>query len=117
MTQKDVATKLQTTACTYRDWERNRRNPSFRYMPGIIEHLGYIPFDIQFANLGQKIRVYRQLLGLRQRDLARQLGVDPTTVGYLEKGKHKPAKRLARELAAFFSSATRILSQLRHQDS
>ena len=111
MTQKEVAAKLQTNACTYRDWERNQRNPSFRYMLKIIKFLGYIPFDMQFEDLGQRIRAYRQILGLRQKDLARQLAIDPTTIAYLEKGKHKPGKRVARELDGFFSSAARILSQ------
>jgi len=106
MTQEEVATRLQTTADTVRNWENNRSSPAIQYMPKIIEFLGYIPFETQFEELGQKIRAYRQLLGLRQKDLARQLGVDPTTVRYLEKGKHKPGKRLARELAAFFSSST-----------
>jgi transcriptional regulator with XRE-family HTH domain len=115
MTQEEVAAKLQTTVCTYRGWERNQRNPSFRYMPSIIEFLGYVPFDMQFEDLGQRIRAYRQILGLRQKDLARQLGVDPTTIRYLEKSKHKPGKRVARELDGFFSSAARILSQRMRQ--
>ena len=86
-------------------------------MPQIIEHLEYIPFDMQFENLGQKIRAYRQLLGLRQEDLAHQLGVDPTTLRHWEKGRHKPEERLLGELYAFFSSAKVILAQLKHQDS
>jgi len=103
MTQKDVAAKLQTTVCTYRGWERNQRNPSFRYVPRIVKFLGYIPFDTEFENLGQKIRAYRQFMGLRQKDLARQLGVDPSTIHHWEKGKHKPERRLLKELAAFFA--------------
>ncbi|UCF16678.1 MAG: transcriptional regulator [Phycisphaerales bacterium] len=106
MTQNEVATRLRTTADTVRNWEKNHSSPAIRYMPKIIEFLGYIPFEMQLENLGQKIRSYRQLLGLRQKDLARQLGVDRGTIGYLEKGKHKPGKRLERELAAFLSPAT-----------
>jgi len=102
MTQKDVAAKLQTTVCTYRGWERNQRNPSCRYMPKIIKFLGYTPFDTEFEDLGQKIRAYRKLFGLRQKDLARLLGVDPGTIYHWEKGKHKPERRLLKVLATFF---------------
>ncbi len=102
MLQKEVAQRLKTTVCTYRNWERNLRNPSFRYMPRIIEFLGYVPFDIPHENLGQKICTYRQLLGLSQRELARQIGVDPSTIGSWERGKHKPEKRFERKLASFF---------------
>ncbi len=102
MLQKEVAAKLQTTVCTYRSWQRNQRNPSYRYLPRIVKFLGYIPFDAESEDLGQKIRAYRKFMGLRQRDLALLLGVDPSTIYHWEKGKHKPEKRLLKELAAFF---------------
>ena len=103
MLQKEAAAKLQTTVCTYRGWERNQRIPSFRYIPRIVKFLGYIPFNTEFENLGQKIRAYRQFTGLRQKDLARLLGVDPNTIYHWEKGIHKPERRLLKELAAFFT--------------
>lgn len=103
MLQKEIAAKLQTTVCTYRGWERNQRNPSHRYIPRIVQFLGYIPFDTEFENLGQKIHAYRQFTGLRQKDLACLLGVDPSTIYHWEKGKHKPERRLLKELAAFFA--------------
>jgi DNA-binding XRE family transcriptional regulator len=85
-------------------------------MPRIIDFLGYILFDMQFEDPGQKICAYRQLLGLRQKDLALKIGVDATTVGYLERGEHKPTKRLARALDDYFLSGTSILP-LKHKDS
>jgi len=109
MLQKEVANKLNVTICTYRNWERNLRNPFYRYMPRIIKFLGYIPFDMQFEDLGQKICAYRRVLGLSQRDLAHQITVDPCTIGSWERGEHKPGKRLESKITAFLSSATRIL--------
>jgi transcriptional regulator with XRE-family HTH domain len=103
MLQKEVAAKLQTTVCTYCGWERNQRNPSFRYMPKIVNFLGYIPFDTEFENLGQKICAYRQLMGLRQKDLARLLDVDPCTIRSWEKGRHRLQRSLLKELDAFFA--------------
>ncbi len=103
MLQNEAAAELQTTVCTYRGWERNQRNPSFRYMPGIIDFLEYIPFDTEFEDLGQKIRAYRHFMGLRQKDLARLLGVDPCTICSWERGKHKPEKKHTKGLDAFFA--------------
>ncbi|UCE50781.1 MAG: helix-turn-helix transcriptional regulator [Phycisphaerales bacterium] len=44
--------------------------------------------------MGQKIRTYRQLLGIRRKDLARRLGVDRSTIGHLERSKHRPEKKV-----------------------
>ena len=81
MTQNEVATRLQSTADTVRNWKKNRLSQAIQYMPKIIEFLWYVPFEMQFENLGQKIRSYRQFLGLRQKDLARRSGVDADTIG------------------------------------
>jgi DNA-binding XRE family transcriptional regulator len=110
------ADNAQWSGWSYRGWERNQRNPSFRYMPRIVQFLGYIPFDTELENLGQKIRAYRQFMGLRQKDLARLLGVNPNTIGHWEKGKHKPERRLFKELVAFSSSTIHSPTQLKHQN-
>jgi DNA-binding XRE family transcriptional regulator len=86
-------------------------------IPKIIEFLGYIPFDMQFEDLWQKIYTYRQFLGLRQKDLARQIGVDPSAIGSWERGKHKPAnKDREKTFCVFLSSSRNILPQLKHQN-
>jgi len=104
MLQKEVAAILNTTVCSYRNWEKNWRNPSFQHMSSIIKFLKYVPFDIPHENLGQKIRTYRQILGLNQKDLALQIGVDSCTIASWERGEHKPGKKLLKELNTFFSS-------------
>jgi transcriptional regulator with XRE-family HTH domain len=71
--------------------------------------MNYIPWDTSYKSLGEKIRAYRRLFGLRQEDLACQLGVDPSTVRYLEKNKHKPGKRLSKEITAFFLLTERTI--------
>ncbi|UCE46955.1 MAG: helix-turn-helix transcriptional regulator [Phycisphaerales bacterium] len=45
MTQNEVATRLQTTADTARNWEKDRSSPAIQFMPKIIEFLGYIPVE------------------------------------------------------------------------
>jgi transcriptional regulator with XRE-family HTH domain len=100
--QKEVAKKLGTTPCTVRNWETNKSNPSLAFIPTIVQFLGYVPYDTSNQDFGKKIAVRRCFLGLRQKDLARLIGVDPSTIKHWEKGEHRPEKRLLKRLAALF---------------
>jgi transcriptional regulator with XRE-family HTH domain len=102
MLQKELADRFGTTVCTVRNWEKNRSNPSLPFIPKVIKFLGYVPYDTSNQDFGKKIATSRRLLGLSQKDLARLIGVDPSTIRSWEKGKHKPSKPLMRILAAFF---------------
>jgi transcriptional regulator with XRE-family HTH domain len=101
--QKKVAKRLQATTCTYRNWEKNRSNPSLSFIPRIIQFLGYVPYDTSNQDFGKKIAASRRLLGLSQKDLARLIGVDPCTIRSWEKDRHKPNKELLGILAAYFA--------------
>ena len=102
MLQKDVAKRLRTTICTYRNWEKNRSNPFPRYLPEIIRFLGYAPYDISNQDFGKKIATKRRILGLSQKQLAIQIGIDPSTIRSWEKGRHKPSKESLRILTTYF---------------
>jgi transcriptional regulator with XRE-family HTH domain len=103
MLQKELADKFGTTTCTIRNWEKNRSNPSLTFIPKIIQFLDYVPYDTSEQDFGKKIATYRRFLGLRQKDLAQVIGVDPSTIRFWEKGKHRPSKLLLRLLTAFFA--------------
>ena len=53
-------------------------------------------------NLGEKIKVYRHTLGLSQKELARQIEIDPSTIGNWEKNKSNQTKKLYEKLKVFF---------------
>lgn len=59
-------------------------------MPKVIEFLGYVPFEKEPETLGEKIVCYRWLKGMTQKELARQLGVDPGTLAQWERGEREP---------------------------
>jgi transcriptional regulator with XRE-family HTH domain len=61
------------------EWERNKREPAVKFIPKIIEFLGYVPFE-RGKTLGQRIRIYRKTLGLSHYEFARKLGVAPCTI-------------------------------------
>jgi transcriptional regulator with XRE-family HTH domain len=100
--QKDVAQMFGTTTCTIRNWEKDRSNPSLAFIPKIIQFLGYTPYDTSNLDFGKKIAAKRRFLGLSQKDLARLIRIDPSTVRHWEKGRHWPQKTSLEKLAAFF---------------
>jgi DNA-binding transcriptional regulator YiaG len=103
MLQKELAERFGATVCTVRNWEKNRSNPSLPFIPRIIQFLGYVPYGASNPDFGKKIATNRRSLGLRQKDLAQVIGVDPSTIRFWEKGKHRPSKLSLRLLTAFFA--------------
>ncbi len=62
-----------------------------------------MPYDASEQDFGKKIAAKQRSLGLRQKDLAQAIGVDPDTIRSWEKGEHGPSRPLLRILAAFFA--------------
>jgi len=98
LTQRDVAQRLGADEASVWNWGKNRSSPALRFVPRIIEFLGYEPDDTKPQHLGQQIVAFRQRWGLTQKALARRLGVDPSTVASWERGEHQPTKRLLQRL-------------------
>jgi transcriptional regulator with XRE-family HTH domain len=97
--QKDVALSIGVDTCTITNWEKDRSSPRLHLMPKIIAFLGDNPFSVdEGGELGEKIRVYRKLHGITQKRLAKELGIDPTTLARWEKDlstrKESDRKRL-----------------------
>ena len=74
------------------NWEINRTSPQLYLIPRIIAFLGYIPYNTQSGTLGKRIVACRRAMGLTQKELARRLGVDPSTVARWESGRGQPSK-------------------------
>jgi transcriptional regulator with XRE-family HTH domain len=103
--QKDIARRLETSLFNVWNWERNVTGPSLRFIPRIVRFLGSSPLDTSDLPLGRQILTYRRLHGLRQENLARQLGVDPSTLASWEKGSHKPMGKHRKRLEGLLSVA------------
>ncbi len=97
--QKEVAMKLGVDECTITNWELNRTSPQLRFIPKIIEFLGYVPPLDTARTLGEIIVEYRRTRGLSQREFAEQMGLDPTTLSRWERGLGRPSKALQAKLA------------------
>jgi len=53
-----------------------------------------VPFDKEPESLGEKIIYYRWLKDVTQKELARQLNVDPTTLARWERDERFPQEML-----------------------
>ena len=104
LTQKDVADRLGADEASVWNWEKNRSNPSLRFVPGIIDFLGYQPDDTKPESLGQRIVAFRRLRGLTQKELARQMGVNPSTIANWEREEPHLSQSLGERLDAMFGN-------------
>ena len=52
-----------------------------------------------------RIAVFRAERGTSRRELADAVGVNPQTIGYLERGDYNPSLELAMKIAAYFDVA------------
>ena len=68
--------------------------------PAIIEFLDYNPLPLPDSP-PQRLAFYRQVLGLSQRKLAKDTGIDTKTIEQAELGKRPLSKRLLKLLESF----------------
>ncbi|MEN6307088.1 MAG: helix-turn-helix transcriptional regulator [Anaerohalosphaeraceae bacterium] len=79
--------------------------PCLEFIPKIIGFLGYVPKGLFKADsVGNELRAYRQLHGLTQKDLAKQLGVDPSSIMDWENQNHKISKKNVPTIKIYFVS-------------
>ena len=89
--QRQVANLIGVDEATITNRERNAAVPTVRYMPAIIRLLGYDPLP-RAVSLPERLVSARKRLGLSQRKMAEQLGVDPCTLRNWESGQHHPTE-------------------------
>ncbi|MEO6191592.1 MAG: helix-turn-helix transcriptional regulator [Thermoanaerobaculia bacterium] len=102
--QKDVAEKLGANPKTYEYWEQEKYEPEFRFLPAILSYLGYDPRP-EPKTLAERIQATRHRQGISQRELARRLGLDPSTITAWEAGTvEKPYPRFTRLFEEYVKS-------------
>lgn len=63
-------------------------------------------------SLHNRIAVFRAERGISRRQLAEAVGVNPQTIGYLERGDYKPSLELALKIARHFGVAVELIFSL-----
>ena len=98
--QQEVATQVGVDSATVTNWELNRTKPVLRFLPGIINLLGFDP-SAPGASLGERLKAWRHRAGVPQDPFARLIGIDPATLSRWERNLRVPAGRYARLAEAF----------------
>ena len=74
--QRELAEKFGVSVETIIHWEGARTEQiPFKHYPAIMEFLGYCPTE-HYQTEGQKLRLYRKHLGLKQTELRKKIGSD-----------------------------------------
>jgi transcriptional regulator with XRE-family HTH domain len=90
--QKQVGDRIGVNGMTITNWERNATAPAIRYIPAILDFLGYNPMP-PARTFPERLVLVRKMLGLTRRELALSLGLDESTVQGWETGEHEPIGR------------------------
>jgi transcriptional regulator with XRE-family HTH domain len=101
--QKQVANQIGVHEQTITTWERNATSPEIRYIPAILNFLGYNPIP-KAQTLPEQLVGMRKMLGLSQQKMAEKLGVDPATIKDWEAGLHRPTGKSLDVIGRFFRS-------------
>jgi transcriptional regulator with XRE-family HTH domain len=102
--QREVAEHLGVKTDTILNWEHCRTKPTLRSLPRVIAFLGYDPSIAEPKTLGEKVLQYRKSQGLSQKELARQMGIDPTTLARLERNEGRCLPGVLRKVIEFLQA-------------
>ena len=97
--QREVAAMIGVTDNTIWLWEGNRVQPRTKFVPRILDFLGYCPVEPGESWLA-RLRRARVAMGWSQEGLAAEIGVDESTVQSWEAGRQGQIRASRKKLAA-----------------
>lgn len=87
--QRDLAERVGVSEDSIWNWENRGLKPELRYMPAILDFLGYDPRP-EPATLAERIVRFREGKGWARPRLAVELCIDPSTLARWERGEKSP---------------------------
>lgn len=105
--QREVGQRIGASVATVWLWESNRVEPELKWMPAILDFLGYDPTPAG-RNLGERLVRHRVRLGWTQKRLAEALRVDQTTLARWETGQKAPWGKYAERIASLLQPETYV---------
>ena len=85
--QRELAARLGVGIETIQGWECGKSVPSVRYVPAIVQFLGYDPFANQSQRVADRLATKRRELGWTQAQTALHLGVRQSMIARWEAGR------------------------------
>ncbi|MBI3872709.1 MAG: helix-turn-helix transcriptional regulator [candidate division Zixibacteria bacterium] len=99
-TQKEVADIIGATKSSIWNWEGNEPSPFWHHWGAIVGFQGHDPLPPP-QTMAERLVRYRRLIGLSQKETARQLGIDQSTLAGWERGEHRPNRKNLDRVNAF----------------
>ncbi len=108
MTQTELARRLDVSTTTISSWEAGAKNPHPDMQKRLTNWLDEEPpqratLDFDLDELPQRLRNRRHQFSMTQTELARRLGVYPTTISHWETDTQNPHPDMQKRLAVWFA--------------
>lgn len=107
MSQPQVARILKVTTDTVTYWETNRCEPTAKYAKAIIEFLRCVPF-LGNESLAERLYLARLVSGKTQKEVAKEIGCDSSTLRLIELGTRKPFRKTREKIEQFVRGVLRM---------
>jgi len=91
MLQADLAKLIGVCEDTITGWENGRSFPQIQFYPKLIQFFKYNPFPIDDTTFGGRITKFRIERGIGQRQFAKQLEINETTLRAWEQNENLPS--------------------------
>ena len=101
--QQDVAERLGVHTESAKNWECGLTDPAIRYIPAIIQFLGYDP-EPEPKALSKRLVYARRRLGFTQEDLAGALLVGSFAIWQWESGREIPSRLMLERIQSLLES-------------
>lgn len=106
--QKDVAQIIGVQTETIERWEMRVSSPKPTNYPAIIKFLGYFPDCCHgVAQLKSEVFLRRVQLGISQKRLAEQIGIDTTTLHNIETDGRNIGKNTTEKVVSFIGDISK----------
>jgi len=103
LSQNEVASIIGVSDCSVYNWENNRGESEIRFIPAIIEFLGYNPRPCPTDTLA-RLEWYRWSHGLSVERLGVAMGRDPEQLSDWFSGRHVPFRKSLERIEAFLEN-------------
>jgi len=90
--QIDAAKIIGCDEMSIVNWEKGHRSPRVNHMAGVVEFLGFNPFQ-NGDTMAHRLINHRKARGMTLKEFAGQIGVDSSTLARWERGARKPGGR------------------------
>jgi len=103
MSLKQLSTQLGCDDVSLVNWEQNHFQPTLKFIPKIIEFLGFDPFPEAEGLIG-RLQKFQKKNGLRADEVSKQIGISACLIPAWERGRNKPSKKSLRKIEYFLTT-------------